>query len=186
MHPIETENLTRFHGRTEAVHDLTLSVPEGSICALLGPNGAGKSTTLKVLVNLLEPTRGCARLFGVESRKLKSVHRTQIGYLDENQQQPDWMTVTQFLDFCRPLYPNWDGEFEKKLLKQFDLPLDRKLKHLSRGMRLKALLVSVLAYRPKLLLLDEPFSGFDPVVREDVTQALLLAAQQGEWTILLS
>jgi ABC-2 type transport system ATP-binding protein len=186
MNPIETENLTRFYGRTEAVHELTLSVPQGSICALLGPNGAGKSTTLKMLVNILFPTRGRSRILGVDSLRLKASDRTQIAYLDENQQQLDWMTVCELLDYCRPFYPNWDRDFEARLLKQFELPQDRKLRHLSRGMRMKALLISVLAFRPKVLQLDEPFSGFDPVVREDVTRGLLEAAQSDDWTILLS
>lgn len=186
MNPIEIEQLTRFYGRTEAVHDLTLEVPEGSVCALLGPNGAGKSTLLKVLVDLLRPTRGKTRLLGVDSRRLSPKDRTQIAYLDENQQQFDWMSVRQFLDFCRAFYPNWDRDFEAKLLAQFDLPQERKLKDLSRGMRMKALLTSVLAFRPKVLILDEPFSGFDPVVRDDVTRGLLEAAQGGEWTVLLS
>ncbi|MFA5263607.1 MAG: ABC transporter ATP-binding protein [Opitutaceae bacterium] len=186
MNPIEIENLTHFYGRTEAVHELNLSVTQGSVCALLGPNGAGKTTTLKVLVNLLFPKSGCARVLGVDSRKLGVEQRRQIGYLDESQQMPKWMTVRQLLDYCRHFYPAWDMALEAKLLKQFDLPVDRKLQHLSRGVLMKTMLVSVLAFRPKLLLLDEPFSGFDPVVREDVTRGLLEAAQAGEWTVLLS
>jgi ABC-2 type transport system ATP-binding protein len=186
MNPIEIRQLTRRYGRLEAVHDLSLDVPGGSICALLGPNGAGKTTTLKVLLNLLPPTRGEAWVLGVDSRKLSPRELQQIGYVSESQQQPDWMTVRQFLDYCRPFYPTWDAALEKTLLARFDLPPERKLKHLSRGMRVKAILLSVLAFRPKVLVLDEPFSGLDPVVREDVTSGLLETAQAGDWTVLLA
>ena len=186
MNPIEIRQLTRRYGRLEAVHELSLDVPAGSVCALLGPNGAGKTTTLKVLLNLLPPTRGEARMLGVDSRKLSPRELQQIGYVSESQQQPDWMTVRQFLDYCRPFYPTWDPALEKTLLARFELPPERKLKHLSRGMRVKAILLSVLAFRPKVLVLDEPFSGLDPVVREDVTSGLLETAQAGDWTVLLA
>lgn len=186
MNAIQTCNLSRRYGRLEAVRDLTLAVPTGSVCALLGANGAGKTTTLKVLVNLLAPTSGQALVLGVQSGRLGPAELRQIGYVAESQQQPEWMTVRQFLDYCRPFYPTWDRPLERTLLELFVLPENRQLKHLSRGMRLKALLVSTLAYRPRVLLLDEPFSGLDPVVRDDVSHGLLEAAQAGEGTVLLA
>lgn len=186
MNIIETQNLTRRFGRTEAVHGLTFAVPQGSVLALLGPNGAGKSTTIKLLMNLLEPTAGSARVLGVDSRKLGEKEKAQIGYVSENQQLPLWMTVRQFLDYCRPFYPTWDRELERTLLKQFTLPEDRKLKHLSRGMTMKAALLSSLAYRPKLLVLDEPFSGLDPLVRDEFIRGLLEVSALGEWSVLVS
>ncbi len=186
MNIIETDRLTRRFAATEAVHELTLAVPLGSVFALLGPNGAGKTTTLKMLVNLLLPTAGTARVLGVDSLRLGERELAQIGYVSENQKQPDWMTVRHLLDYCRPFYPTWDRELEAKLLARFDLPVDRKLKQLSRGMLMKAVLLSSLAYRPRLLILDEPFSGLDPVVRDDLTAGLLEAAQLGETTVLVS
>ncbi len=186
MNVIEITGLQRRYGRTDAVHDLTMSVPEGSIFALLGPNGAGKSTTLKVLLNLLSPTAGSVRVLGVDSRRLAAGERRQIGYVSEGQQLPDWMTVRQFLDYCRPFYPAWDSALEKKLMADFELPSDRKLKHLSRGMRVKAMLISVLSFRPRLLVLDEPFSGLDPVVRDEVAQGLVETARLGEWSVLMA
>lgn len=186
MNLIETDRLTRRFRATEAVHELTLAVPAGSVFALLGPNGAGKTTTLKMLVNLLLPTDGSARVLGVDSRDLGEVQLARLGYVSENQQLPDWMTVRQLLDYCRPFYPTWDLTLEAKLLAQFDLPPDRKLKELSRGIRMKAALLSSLVYRPKLLVLDEPFSGLDPVVRDDFTAGLLETAQLGETTVLVS
>ena len=186
MNIIETSHLSHRYWRTEALQDLTLAVPTGSVMALLGSNGAGKTTTIKVVMNLLRPTTGSARVLGVDSRQLGEREFAQIGYVSENQKLPEWMTVRQLLDYCRPFYPTWDPALEAKLLVQFDLPPGRKLKQLSRGMKMKAALLSTLAYRPKLLVLDEPFSGLDPVVRDDFTRGLLEAAQLGDWTVLVS
>src|SRR5947209_20115178 len=133
MNIIETQNLTRRFGRTEAVHGLDLAVPTGSVFALLGPNGAGKTTTLKILMNLLAPTAGVARVLGVDTRKLGEREFAQIGYVSENQQLPMWMTVRQLLDYCRPFYPTWDRAVERPLLAQFALQETRKHAHLSRG-----------------------------------------------------
>jgi ABC-2 type transport system ATP-binding protein len=186
MPAIQTHSLSRRYGRTEAVHDLTLTVPTGSVFALLGPNGAGKTTTIKVLMNLLAPTSGEARILGTDSRKLRERDRAQIGYVSENQQLPLWMTVRQLLDYCRPFYPTWDRDLEKTLLAKFALPPERKLKHLSRGMLMKASLLSSLAYRPKLLVLDEPFSGLDPLVRDEFIHGVLEVSATGDWTVFVS
>jgi len=186
MNIIETHQLTHRYGRTEAVHDLNLAVPAGSVLALLGPNGAGKTTTIKLLMNLLRPTSGSASVLGVDSKKLGERERAQIGYVSENQELPPWMTVRQLLDYCRPFYPTWDVALEKTLLTQFDLPTERKLKQLSRGMLLKVSLLSSLAYRPKLLVLDEPFSGLDPLVRDEFVHGILEVSALGEWTVFVS
>ena len=186
MNIIETNQLSRRFGRTEAVRDLTLAVPQGSVFALLGANGAGKTTAIKVLMNLLAPSGGEARVLGVDSHRLGEREFAQIGYVSENQKLPVWMTVRQLLDYCRPFYPTWDRELEKTLLAQFALPEAPKLKNLSRGMLMKAALLSSLAYRPKLLVLDEPFSGLDPVVRDEFIRGVLEVSALGEWTVLVS
>src|SRR5580704_966320 len=186
MNVIETNDLSRRYGRADALHGLNLSVPAGSIFAFIGPNGAGKTTTIKVLMNLLEPTGGMARVLGVDSRRLGPREREKIGYVSENQKLPDWMTVRQLLDYCRPFYPTWDRDLEVKLLRQFELPPDRKVRHLSRGMMMKAALLTSLPYRPKLLVLDEPFSGLDPLVRDEFVRGMLEVSLQSEWTIFIS
>ncbi len=186
MNVIQTHDLTRRYGATEAVHALNLAVPAGSVCALLGPNGAGKTTTLKLLMNLLRPTSGRAEVLGIDTSKLGEREFAQIGYVSENQQLPLWMTVQQLLDYCRPFYPTWDRGLEKQLLAQFQLPVDRRLQQLSRGMLMKAALLASLAYRPRLLVLDEPFSGLDPLVREEFVHGLLEVSTQGDWTVLVS
>jgi ABC-2 type transport system ATP-binding protein len=186
MNIIETRQLSRKYGRSDALHGLDLTVPAGSIFAFIGPNGAGKTTTIKILMNLIEPTGGEARVLGVDSRKLTPRERRQIGYVSENQRMPEWMTVDQLMRYCRPLYPTWDRELEKRLMRQFELPPDRRLSHLSRGMAMKAALLSSLAYRPRLLVLDEPFSGLDPLVRDEFIKGALVVSQQEEWTIFVS
>lgn len=183
---ITISDLHKRFRKTEAVAGLSLEVPAGQVTAFLGPNGAGKSTTIKCLLNLHRPDSGSASVLGVDSRKLGPREFTQIGYVSENMELPLWMTVKQFLDYCRPLYPNWDKAFESQLLKQFDLPLTTKLKDLSRGMRMKAALLSSLAYRPKLVVLDEPFSGLDPLVRDEFIRGLLELTEQEGWTVFVS
>lgn len=186
MNIIETWELKRRFGKTEALLGLTLAVPEGSVLALLGANGAGKTTTLKLLMNLLVPTAGSARVLGVDSRQLGEREFARIGYVSEGQEQPLWMTVRQLLDYCRPFYPTWDRELEATLLKRFELPAERKLKDLSRGMLMKTALLSSLAYRPKLLVLDEPFSGLDALVRDEFIKGVLEVSALGEWTVVVS
>lgn len=186
MNPIETDKLTRRFGRTVALSDVTLAVPEGSICAVLGPNGAGKTTLLETLLNLFEPSAGSAQVLGCDSRHLGPAQFARIGYVSENQRVDDRLRIGELLDVVRDLYPTWDRTLEAKLLRTFELPVDRRFKALSRGMRIRALFVAALAFRPKLLVLDEPFSGLDPVMRDDlVTTVIDLALEDGS-TVLLS
>jgi ABC-2 type transport system ATP-binding protein len=182
--PIHTENLSKKFHRLDALNGLNLDVPVGAIYALVGPNGAGKTTAVKILMNMLRPTHGLATVMGMDSSRLRGGAFTAIGYVSENQEQPEWMRVNEFLDYLRPFYPSWDRNLEKQLVTQFDLPPDRKLKHLSRGMRMKVALASSLAYHPELIILDEPFSGLDPLVRDQLIEGLLERAPES--TILIS
>jgi ABC-2 type transport system ATP-binding protein len=185
MNPaISTQSLSKRFGRTVAVDGLNLTVPEGAIYALVGANGAGKTTIIKVLMNIFPPTAGRADVLGINSRKLAGKAFTRIGYVSENQEMPDWMTVGAMLDYFRAFYPQWDRTLEQQLIRQFDLPLKRKLKHLSRGMKMKAAFASSLSYRPALIVLDEPFSGLDPLVRDELIEGLIERAP--ETTIFLS
>jgi ABC-2 type transport system ATP-binding protein len=183
---IETRGLTRRFRSQDAVRSLDLEIEKGRVCAFLGPNGAGKTTTIKMLMGILRPSGGESKIFGTPSGKLGRSEFEKIGYVSENQDMPEWMTVAQLMDFCRPLYPTWDESFCTSLLDQFDLPRDQRLKNLSRGMRMKAALISSLAYRPELLVLDEPFSGLDPLVREEFIAGMLELTEQEHWTILVS
>jgi ABC-2 type transport system ATP-binding protein len=180
---IEIRGLRKKFGKTLAVDGLNLAVPEGAVTAFLGPNGAGKTTTIKCLLNIHAPDAGSVQVFGLDSRRLGPGAFQKIAYVSENQVLPLWMTVQQFLDYCRPMYPAWDAAFAAKLLREFDLPTKSKLKSLSRGMRMKAALLGSLAYRPKLVVLDEPFSGLDPLVRDDFIRGMLELTENEGWTV---
>ena len=183
---LEFQQVNRRFGRSKALKDASFRVPAGSITALLGPNGAGKSTALKIALNLLRPSSGTVRVLGTDSRKLGPAELARIGYVADGMELPEWMTVAQFLGWCRPLYPKWDADLERALCKQFALPADRKLRHLSRGQKMKAALASVLSYRPELLVLDEPFSGLDPLVRDEFIAGLLELAGSEGFSVILS
>jgi ABC-2 type transport system ATP-binding protein len=184
MSAIRTENLVKKFRRVEALNGLNLDVPEGAVYALVGPNGAGKTTAIKILMNIFGPTSGRAEVLGVESARIEGKAFTSIGYVSENQELPEWMRVGALLEYLRPFYPTWDRALEDELVRQFDLPRDRKLGNLSRGMRMKAALASALAYQPKLIVLDEPFTGLDPLVRDELIQGLLERAEKS--TIFVS
>ncbi len=171
--PIQTHGLARRYGRHHALDGLDLDVPEGSIYGLVGPNGAGKTTAIKILMNLQRATAGRAEVLGVDTRTLGPAQFAQIGYVSENQKMPDWMTVDYFMNYLRPFYPTWDDALATELIRQFELPGNRKLRHLSHGMRMKAAVASALAYRPRLIVLDEPFTGLDPLVRDELIEGLL-------------
>ena len=175
---LTTHQLSKRYRKHLALDKLSLTVPEGSVYALLGANGAGKTTALKLVMNLHPPTSGEARVLGIDSRQLQGRHFEQIGYVSENQEQPGWMTMSYLLRYLKPFYPTWDDARAAELISQFRLPLDRPLKHFSRGMQMKAALTSSLAYHPKLLVLDEPFSGLDPLTREELVGALLECGHQ--------
>jgi ABC-2 type transport system ATP-binding protein len=181
---IHTQDLVKKFRKVTAVDHLNLEVPEGSNYALVGPNGAGKTTAIKILMNIFPPSSGRAEVLGTDSRHVAASAFTSLGYVSENQDLPDWMRVDTFLDYLRPFYPGWDRDLEEAMVKQYDLPRDRKLGKMSRGMRMKAALVSSLAYHPKLIVLDEPFGGLDPLVRDELIEGLLERAS--ETTIFVS
>jgi ABC-2 type transport system ATP-binding protein len=185
MTPVITvDNLSKRYRRNTVLNGLSLDVHEGSVFGLIGPNGVGKTTTIKILMNILKADAGEARVLGVPSLHLQPAHFQKIGYVSENQQLPGWMTIRYLLDYLRPFYPSWDSGHADALLEQFKLPRDRKISQLSRGMWMKTALLCSLAYRPRLLILDEPFSGLDPVVREDLIEGLVDSAN--ETTLFIS
>jgi len=181
---LRTIDLSKRFRKTVVLDHLNMIVPEHSVYGLVGPNGAGKTTTIKILMNARQPTEGLTEVFGHDSRKLSPEDFTQIGYVSENQQMPDWMTVEYFMNYLRPFYPGWDAARAENLLRQFELPPDRKIRNLSHGMRMKAALASSLAYRPRLIVLDEPFTGLDALVRDELIEGVLGCADGA--TILIS
>ena len=181
---IETHDLCKSYGRFGAVDSLSLAVPEGSVYALMGASGAGKTTTIKILLNMIAPSRGRAQILGADSRSLDPQTLAQIGYVSENQSMPARLTVGAFFDYLRPCYPRWDLSLEAELREQLRLPPARKIGELSHGMRLKMALACALPFEPKLLVLDEPLSGLDALARDEIIGGFLRRA--GRMTILIS
>jgi ABC-2 type transport system ATP-binding protein len=181
---IYAENVWKKFGRHVALRGLTLTVPEGSAYALIGANGAGKTTAIRTMMNSIEPTSGSVTIMGVDSRRLSPHELSRIGYVSENQTLPPPLRVTDYFDYLRPFYPAWDRDLEAAYRTQFRLPSDRRIGDLSHGMRMKLALACALPYRPKLLILDEPFSGLDPLVRDEFMEGLI--AQAGDTTLLIS
>ena len=186
MSAVSFNKVSKFFKGKCALSQLSMEVPEGKVTAFLGPNGAGKTTAIKLMLGLDSPTEGEIVVRGVSSRKLGAKEFESIGYVSENQKLPLWMTVKRYLDFCRPLYPDWDRELEERLLGQYQLPMERKLRTLSRGQLMKVSLLSNLAFRPKLIVLDEPFSGLDPLVRDELIGGLLEFSESEGWTVFIS
>ena len=185
---VEIEGLTKrfFREKQNAVSDLSLKIERGCFYTLLGGNGAGKTTTLKLLVGIHRPTSGSSRLFGCQSERLGADMFRRIGYISETQKIHLNKTVQGLIDYVKPQYPSWDDSFSARMIEQFELPLDRKLKTFSRGMLLKAKQFLALAYNPELLIMDEPFSGLDPLVRQESIENLLEWAQSGNRTVVIS
>jgi ABC-2 type transport system ATP-binding protein len=181
---IQTHQLRKTFVRVPAVRNLNLSVPEGSAYALIGTNGAGKTTTIRLLMNLLQPSAGTATVLGVDSRRLAPPQLAQIGYVSATQDMPGRLTTGQYLEYLRPFYPTWDLALERSILQELPLPLDTRIQHLSLGMRTKLALVCALSYRPRLLVLDEPFNGLDALVRDELLEGLLRRAE--DVTMLIS
>ena len=172
---IETTDLCKRYGPTEALRGLTIEVPKGSIFGFLGRNGAGKTTTIKLLLGMARPGGGHARVFGLDARAPgPSVEiRRRTAFVSEDKDLYDFMTVDEIVRFTAAFYPRWRGDLEQRYRRAFDLPADRKVKALSRGMRTKLALLLALCRGAELLVLDEPTSGLDPAMTEDVLQALV-------------
>lgn len=181
---LRMENVWKHFGSHAALKGLNLAVPEGSAYALIGANGAGKTTTIKLAVNLIAPTSGLAEILGRDTRRLGPDLLTQLGYVSENQALPRRMRVGEYLAYLRAFYPTWDRDLETSMARRLQLPLERRIGDLSHGMRIKVALACALPYRPKLLILDEPFSGLDALVRDEFMEDLLM--QAGDMTILIS
>lgn len=183
---IEINGLECRYGDKAVVKNVTLQIPRGSVYALLGTNGAGKSTLLRALLNLVEPTKGTVRIFGKDATTLQPEDLARIGFVSESQAFPDYLTLAELIAYCRPLYPTWDDALCERLREQFGLPLRQKLATFSRGMKVKAMLLASLSYRPAVIILDEPFGGLDVLTRDELINGLLELVGEEDLTILLA
>jgi ABC-2 type transport system ATP-binding protein len=178
---ILTQALTKTYGNAEAVRALNLSVGRNRITAFLGRNGAGKSTTIKMLLGMIRPTSGSGTVLGgqITNAKENCELRTRVAYVAEDKPLYGYMTVEQTIRFASSFYPDWRKDVEKKLLKDYELPPEGKVKTLSKGMRTKLALLLAFARRPELLILDEPSEGLDPVGIEHLLQTLVTQLADG-------
>lgn len=178
---IQTEELTKHYGAFKAVQQLNCRVRSQRITGFLGRNGAGKSSTIKMLLGMIKPTSGSGAVLGyrIDHPKESLEIRRRVAYVGEDKGLYGYMTVEQLIWFTRSFYTDWQPEIEKRLLKQYHLPPDRKVKALSKGMRTKLALLLALSRRPALLILDEPTEGLDPVSIEELLQTLVGAPLEG-------
>ena len=178
---LETETLTKNYGKVQAVRELSLSVPSGSISGFLGQNGAGKSSTIKMLLGMMRPTSGSGRIFDLKIDKPdESIEiRKRAAFVSEDKRLYDYMTVEQIIHFTRSFFPRWRTDLEQRLLREFGLPLDRRIKKLSKGMRTQTALLLAFCRGAELLILDEPTEGLDPVNIEIVLELLVGFAAEG-------
>jgi ABC-2 type transport system ATP-binding protein len=183
---IEIRGLTRQFGKKAALHDVSLVVPRGCVFGLVGENGAGKTTLIKHVLGLLKAQVGSVQVFGRKPVDDPVGVLGRIGCLSEDRDLPDWMRIDELLSYMQAFYPTWDQRFADDLCHRFELEPRQRIATLSRGQRARAGLVTALAHRPDLLVLDEPSSGLDPVVRQDILGAIVRTVADEGRTVLFS
>jgi ABC-2 type transport system ATP-binding protein len=182
----EVSRLTRKFGDKVALHELSLVVPRGGVFGLIGGNGAGKTTLLKHLLGMLRAESGTVRVLGLDPVEQPVGVLGRVGYLSEDRDLPNWMRVRELIRYTQAFYPNWDEKYAEELRDAFDLDPKARVNNLSRGQRARAGLLVALAHRPELLILDEPSSGLDPVVRRDILGAIIRTIADEGRTVLFS
>jgi ABC-2 type transport system ATP-binding protein len=183
---IVVEGLSRRFGRRMAVDGLSFEVPEGSVCGFLGRNGAGKTTALRMMMNLLDPSAGRVTMLGLDSRRDHTALMQRVGYVPEAPVLYEWMKVRELVKFTAGFYASWNHPRVDGLLERFGIDCRQKVRHLSRGMRAQVALALALGGEPELLILDEPATGLDVVVRRDFLESIIQVIQQEGRTVLFS
>ena len=185
MNIIEIKNLTKSYGKNRGIDNVNLTINEGEIFGFIGPNGAGKSTTIKTLLNLIFPTSGEAKIFGLDCVKETTKIKEYIGYVPSEVRYYDDMTVKEIIDYAKSFKKNLDEEYVARLIKLFDVELSKKIYQLSLGNKKKVSIIQALIHKPKLLILDEPTNGLDPLVQKHLFDELIALNKHGS-TIFLS
>jgi ABC-2 type transport system ATP-binding protein len=184
---IETIGLTKSYGsNSRALDGLDMIVPEGVVYGLLGQNGAGKTTTLRIFMSLLKPGSGQVTVMGNNPWNMAADLRQQIGYTSDSMQLIPWLKVGDILNYNGSFYKNWDSNYVKQWVERLNLPLNKRVFHLSRGNRQKLGLIMAIGHRPKLLILDEPAGGLDPLARKDFLESMIELIHESGTTIVLS
>lgn len=183
---IELEHVTRRFGSKTVVNDLGFRIAPGSTFGFIGLNGAGKTTTIRMIVGLLAPDGGTIRVKGFEIPRDRDQIKSHLGYVPDRPNVYSWMRVGEAIAFCKSFYANWNDPYTAELLRTFKLDLDKRVKHLSKGMAAKLQLLLALGHDPEILILDEPMSGLDPLVREEFLEGLIAAVAERRQTVMFS
>jgi ABC-2 type transport system ATP-binding protein len=185
MNIIEIKNLTKAYGKNRGIENVNLKVKEGEIFGFIGPNGAGKSTTIKLLLNLIFPNSGEAKIFGFDCVTGTTKIKESLGYVPSEVRYYDNMKVQELIDYAKSFRKNIDNAYVKELCKTFDIELDKNISELSLGNKKKVAIIQAILHRPKLLILDEPTNGLDPLIQQKLFTTLLDLKEKGT-TIFLS
>jgi ABC-2 type transport system ATP-binding protein len=183
---IEVCGVSRTFARKLALDNVNLVVPQGAVFGLIGENGAGKTTLIRHILGLLKPQSGTVRIFGLDPTADPVGVLSRLGTLSEDRDLPGWMRVEELMRYTKAFYKSWDDDYAKELRDAFELDPKAKIRTLSRGQQARAGLLVALAFRPELLVLDEPSSGLDPVVRRDILGAIIRTITEDGRTVLFS
>jgi ABC-2 type transport system ATP-binding protein len=183
---ISVTDLTRRFGRMTALDSVSLSMPRGAVYGLVGANGAGKTTLIKHILGLLRAQSGSVRIFGLDPVADPVGVLSRIGYLSEENDLPGWMRVDELIRYSRAFYPAWDDDYAEDLRQSFALEPAARIENLSKGQKARAGMLIALSYRPELLVLDEPSSGLDPIVRREIIGAIIRTIAGEGRTVLFS
>lgn len=183
---VSVTSLSRTFGARKALNDVSFTVKRGTVFGLVGENGAGKSTLIRHLLGLWRAQEGTVRVFGLDPVVNPTAVLGRIGYLSEQPDHPGWMRVDELLCYTQAFYPKWDTRYAEELRERFELDPAARVKTLSRGQHAKLGLIAAQAHRPDLLLLDEPSSGLDPIVRRDILEAIIRTVTDEGRTVIFS
>jgi ABC-2 type transport system ATP-binding protein len=187
MKVLEFNDIRRAYTRGQDVLDgISFSVESGEVVGLLGRNGAGKTTLIRIAMGMVEPQQGSVKVLGMDPRRDAVKVKQRIGYVSEDQILPPFMTVEKIMALHRGLFPAWDEEIAGDLLGRFHLPLQAKIKTLSKGQARQVALLCAVAHRPELLILDEPAGGLDPAARREFLETSIRLLNEAGSTILFS
>lgn len=183
---VDVQDLSRQFGKTRALDDVTIQLEPGYVYGLVGANGQGKTTLIKHLLGLLRAKHGKVRIFGMDPVTHAVEVLERVGYLSEERDLPEWIRVDELMRYTSAYHPNWDEDYGQELLRTFRLDPSKKVKELSKGMRAQAGLIAAVSHRPELLLLDEPSTGLDAVVRKDILNAIIRTVADDGRTAIFS
>jgi ABC-2 type transport system ATP-binding protein len=187
MSIVEFNNIHRaYKQREQVLNGVSFSVGQGEVVGLLGKNGAGKTTLIRIAMGMLEAQQGSVRIFGSDPRENPIEIKRRVGYVSEDQILPAFLRVRDVIDIHRGLFSTWDEELERELRERFQVPMNSKIKTLSKGQARQVALLCAVAHRPELLLLDEPAGGLDPAARREFLETSIQLLNETGSTILFS